>query len=320
MYQRGKWYYISHRGKKITLKTSDKDEAMRRYNGARNEILESPFTEITKGRGRMGDYIEGFVSRYSVTATHNQYKAKLTEFVEAIGNPPVYKFEKSGTSVMRKYGTVIGRKNNKCTVAGKMTQAKTYLKYLMEEGILHQMPVVKKPTIPKKDSRSLSPEEVVRVLEEAKKHNLDFRFKLFLLTGFRISDVHNLKWSDILWDTKEIRKKIKKTNVVNKFPINRELYKLLQERRKDVGRVIPSGYLSIRYYICKVLHNSVGWGTPHTLRRTFASNLDKAGVRLAIIQQLMGHADLSTTMRYISRDEKGQRQAINGLSVEDKEA
>jgi site-specific recombinase XerD len=48
----------------------------------------------------------------------------------------------------------------------------------------------------------------------------------------------------------------------------------------------------------------------HDLRRRFATDLDSAGVRMTVTQQLMGHEDVSTTQRYIAVPTDVARQAI----------
>ena len=53
---------------------------------------------------------------------------------------------------------------------------------------------------------------------------------------------------------------------------------------------------------------------PHDARRTFASNLDSAGVGLAEIQYLLGHADPGTTARYIGITGSKSAAAIDRLS------
>lgn len=52
------------------------------------------------------------------------------------------------------------------------------------------------------------------------------------------------------------------------------------------------------------------WVTTHTLRRTYATHLNRAGVPLPEIRKLLGHASIKTTVNYIEPDVEGVRDQI----------
>jgi integrase/recombinase XerC len=55
--------------------------------------------------------------------------------------------------------------------------------------------------------------------------------------------------------------------------------------------------------------------TPHRLRHTFASHLIRSGVDVRTVQELLGHADLQTTARYLHSDTRTKQAAVGKLTA-----
>jgi site-specific recombinase XerD len=55
--------------------------------------------------------------------------------------------------------------------------------------------------------------------------------------------------------------------------------------------------------------------TPHRLRHTFATYLIRSGVDVRTVQELLGHADLQTTARYLHSDTRTKQAAVGRLAV-----
>lgn len=153
-----------------------------------------------------------------------------------------------------------------------------------------------------------------------------------LRTGMRRGEIIGLQWSSIDWQTQHIivrhsfceytnELSTTKSNRERYIPIDAELYGALCNRRRDTGYVFVDRYrrhfsgkqLALQLKrLCKTVGlRSIGW---HTLRHTFASHLTMKGVPLNIVQALLGHSAITTTMRYAHVAPSTLRIAIGMLN------
>ena len=210
---------------------------------------------------------------------------------------------------------------NARSVAHYITVISSFYSFLVDEKIIDENPCsnIIGPKIPKKLPNYLTEEEIDSLLDVRLITPYDYRNKAMLellyASGVRITELINLKVSDIDFDNCFIRVvgKGKKERIV---PITDVAIKYLMIYIEDYRNLIlknrDSEYLFISntfknisrqgfFKILKAECNRCGIEknvSPHVLRHSFATHLLKHGADLRIIQELLGHEDISTTQIY----------------------
>jgi integrase len=198
------------------------------------------------------------------------------------------------------------------------------------------LPKFKKLKLPPQKFDFISLEESRLLLQNAEGIWHDM-ILLGLRSGMRLGELRGLRWEDLNFDKRVIavRRSIYKSNNIvppksNKeryLPMNDELYEMFKQRQEKVGFIFSckSG-LNIRNEHCRrSLHKicdkaglrRIGW---HVLRHTFASHLVMCGVSLKAVQELLGHADMSTTLRYAHLAPSALKDAVDLLELIDSKA
>jgi integrase/recombinase XerC len=204
-----------------------------------------------------------------------------------------------------------------------LSAIRSLYRWLIREGKASANPAVqvRAPRHPHKLPATLDADDVARLLDIPTDTPLAIRDKaileLFYSSGLRLSELVSLEWDelDLASGIVRITGKGNKTRLV---PVGRVAIAALSEWRKVRGNfcdwqqpcvfVGKSGKpLSVRAVQLRLVHWARQQGIdqhvyPHLLRHSFASHMLESSGDLRAVQELLGHADISTTQVYTHLD------------------
>ena len=217
-------------------------------------------------------------------------------------------------------------KKTKASIARKLAALRTFFQFLVREGLLELNPakLVATPKLEKKLPKHLSIEEAIRFIESPDPEtDLGRRdramLELMYATGVRVAELTTVNIPDVDFRNQLVRVtgKRRKQRIVpfgepasaairsylevrDRFLFNAPVSKRDEEAlflnyqgtritTRSVGRMVEK-YIRL----CAGMHNI----SPHALRHSFATHLLDSGADLRDIQELLGHARLSTTQVY----------------------
>ncbi len=136
-------------------------------------------------------------------------------------------------------------------------------------------------------------------------------FRILLNAGLRLGEAMELTWDDIDTKHRTIRVRQSKSGRPRTVPINDALLPHLKPKGK--GLIFPGRGRSRWYRLLReaLRANDLPPGRPHDCRHTFGANLARAGVPLPVIQELLGHSSIQTTMIYVHFAPDHLRGAVN---------
>lgn len=143
-----------------------------------------------------------------------------------------------------------------------------------------------------------------------------------LHTGMRKEKILGLKWKDVALEHRKITIHRSKNNEPQIIPINNTLYEALEKlpKRPDSDYVFSNGngkpFGNVRRSFDGALEKAgITDFVFHDLRHTFASHLVMSGCNLRTVQQLMGHKDITMTMRYSHLSQAHLEEAVQRLDT-----
>ena len=202
------------------------------------------------------------------------------------------------------------------SVNRKISTLKSYFKFLIREGAIVENPMMK-VVAPKSKKRLpvfIEEDQISTLLNEVQFEEgfVGERNKLiieiFYVTGIRLSELINIKISDVDFPNQLIKvlgKRNKErliplsssmvdslSNFIEKNQQNQFLFTNLDGKKLYTKLV----YRLVNKYIGKI--SSVNKKSPHILRHTFATHMLNNGADINAIKELLGHANLSATQVY----------------------
>ncbi|MDO8700077.1 MAG: tyrosine recombinase XerC, partial [Deltaproteobacteria bacterium] len=225
--------------------------------------------------------------------------------------------------VVRAYLATLTKDRKKSSIGRKLAALKGFFRYLVTMGQIEKDPLllIRSPKQEKPLPAFLSVDDVFHLLDGITiKGALDIRdraiLEFFYSTGVRVSELVGLNWADVDFQLGIVRVlgKGSKERIVPvgetslqtlrdyslelrkkwNLPCKGETAVFLNNRGKrittrSVARVVEK-HLKQSGIAVKI--------GPHGLRHSFATHLLNSGADLRVIQELLGHASLSTTQRY----------------------
>lgn len=262
--------------------------------------------------------------------TVRNYRNDLMDFFHFLKAEKVVSLKEVDKHVIRNYMSELmelGRK--KSTIRCKVSPIRSFYRYLMREGMVSINPTAG-VSLPKMDRRLpsfLTQKEIENIIDATKKiinatnpakptgqRDRAF-FELLYASGLRVSELVNLNLAHVNLDTREILvhgKGSKERVVLMGKPAADALIGYIKRGRPELMGKKAGNALFINRYGGRITERSVQKIVeqyarkagidrrvhPHMLRHTFATHMLDGGADLRVVQELLGHADLSSTQIY----------------------
>jgi len=276
------------------------------------------------------DYL--VVERRHSPHTIDGYRRDITRFLDALSGQSI---QNVTTSCIRDHMMNLQNKGlSSRSIARCLSTIKSFFRYLVAEKQLSESPaeILEAPKLWRKLPSVISVQDVEQLLESPDTSTLLGRrdkvmFEVLYATGLRVSELISLKLSDLNLEMGCLRT-LGKGDKERLVPLGnvaqQELRNYIGWVRQDLLKKKNSPYLFLsqrgspmtRQGFWKIIKQYARKAnvsvpiSPHTLRHAFATHLLERGADLRSVQQMLGHADISTTQIYTHVMEKRMREVF----------
>ncbi|WP_017815241.1 MULTISPECIES: site-specific tyrosine recombinase XerD [Paenibacillus] len=286
----------------------------------------------------MSDYLERFI-RYLTEEkglsrnTLESYQRDLNQFLEFAGQRHLTEpdqIRKTHIALFLGEMRQIGRASS--TITRMTVSLRSFCQYLVREGVIQQDPSIhmEAPKAEKRLPHVMTVEEMERLLDAPEAYTSQGRrdramLELLYATGIRVSELISVNVEDVRLDLRFLRcaSSSGKERIIPITGVTvKRVGEYIEEGRPQLIRNHPEeqalfvNQLGTRltrqgfWKIIKKYAREAGIETditPHTLRHSFAAHLLENGADLRSVQEMLGHADISTTQIYTQVSRKNMK-------------
>lgn len=288
---------------------------------------------ITESPTATGPHLEAFAEmlaaeRGAAANTISAYRRDILDFARFLDGEGATLADADGAAVRRYLGTLADGGRGARTAARRLSAIRQFYRFLFSDGVRQDDPTagIDSPRRGRALPRTLSEADVSRLLATARNRKgrsgtrLRALLEVIYATGLRVSELVGLPLSALTGDGQFLLvngKGGKERLVPLSEPARRAVNEWLVQRkalvgdqgvRKGVPWLFPTGaaegHLTRQRFAQMLKDLAVEAGldrravSPHVLRHAFASHLLAHGADLRSVQQMLGHADISTTQIY----------------------
>ncbi len=277
------------------------------------------------------------VERGYAVNTLRAYKQDLAQFLDFAHQQGLSSWKVLTPEMLRGYLVWLQEKQyNASTVSRKVATVRSFLNFLFAEGVVAQdlLDSLHQPKTGKRLPKILTQAEVNQLLKATtlEETALALRDRAILemlyATGMRATELITLTLDDLDLGTNAIRcmGKGSKERTIPIYPEAREiLLRYLEDGRSfllrdstervvfvnNLGKPLTrQGIWFLVQHYAQVA-GLASWVTPHTLRHSFATHLLEGGAELREVQQLLGHASITTTQIYTDVSSRRKRSVYD---------
>ena len=277
----------------------------------------------------IGEYLEYLELEKGLSQnTIDAYRRDLSDFAQNLED--IHSINRMNINAYVR--TLRERKLAPTSVIRKVASLRGFFKWATSSGILEKNPAatLEQPKTPQRLPKVVSVKEIDEMLHNNLTPLEHVMMELLYSCGLRVSELVKLKLNDIDLSSKYIRcfGKGSKERII---PIGEQAKAMLQEYFPTRDLLVKKYNLTTKNLLIKdnghfvtrqdvynfihaqgkLIHKNI---SPHTLRHSFATHLLENGADLRVVQELLGHSDVSTTQLYTHISKKRLKEVYFAIN------